>query len=778
MIRLQPEHNAFSEQVYAEAKNFGRYIIQLKANDRQARYTDTGYVVFDGIYYNGTATVRIIDFTENGIALHPRSGKLEQMPLLVDGGETSIVGVAGGWNNGTTSLTTKYAYPMVDSDNATFLYNKDSGGAETGEFMGSNSNYGNLYWSNEKTSMNDLVILSWRGTPTRHFQVSETSSIDGFTTIKSQVLDTMGTESLMSSFGTKIYRNGQIYLESPKYSWATGDILDSRCLILGASQDENLVTYIITLSDQTNAPAFVRVYSDGTRQNGTETPRPKSGSTLLYEHYMTKPDKVWAASRGEWRQPSRGIFLQCWKSGSIIDGWDKLLEVKIDEELSILGKAEQVWFASPDGLTFTASDGSKIAINQNAAIYSVSGTHYGTFTQSMQAQAQDKDMTFRATATMDKYFEPLLSASVSAESTITSNVKVRDRITKTFEGTFPVVTGPAVVDQGPLQVTCVNNQHVVSGGLPPYRYWTPRMENGTLVLDELFAGVGQNPLDATNPCIRYITSTCPYIEVFYVTDTCFPLKNDKPDGVPFKFTRQNLLSPSISEVTITGPGDFVSLSQYTVSGGIRPWLKFESESCAMGRLEAWDCNPDAKEVIVGEPAPSNPTGGDVLVATMRVRLAGGHWDATVTTLPTDVPYFAYGSGVQVIDEEFEYNPQLYAAIGPKGTTAQFNCASTRIHYVGDSCRDPAYDVYELFVYEDVVASGTPDCIVDGVGLSNGASTSDYPAILPLGCYKGGTLYYKATGYPGGGYTSRINMSTSYGSLSGYTCYVNVRQWKC
>lgn len=283
--------------------------------------------------------------TATGIITHPRSGGLKDLPYSVyvvsEYGSAveprTALGVAGGWEGGETELATEYIFPLVDNDNASFLI-----GVDSNSFVGGFGSYGNLYWSNEATDPGKLVILSWRGTPTRHFRLPNNVSLPGISNQETASPGAVEDTPIFTTFGTQLYQNGVTRLDAPRYNWPYlgGD----RCLILGAAQTSEGKALIIAQSDHYKAPSIIQVMSDGERfDNDTDGAsrhlRTNPGVTIVFEKTPTSP----------------GIFITLWEEGGPIDGWTLLAEVQAS-------RTGVPWFANSEGTEFICGNGDRLSV--------------------------------------------------------------------------------------------------------------------------------------------------------------------------------------------------------------------------------------------------------------------------------------------------------------------------------------------------------------------------------------------------------------------------------
>jgi len=145
-------------------------------------YQFPGGVLAELIINDVYDTVRV--WGGGGIVCHPRSQNEVNTYVIPAGlyGQPAmdVIAIDGGWTTNEdgvfTELTTSYAYPLVDADNASFLLSGDTA-VDTGEFLGTEGNYGNIYWHNDNIAA--LSIISYKGIPTRHFMLTQQDTING-----------------------------------------------------------------------------------------------------------------------------------------------------------------------------------------------------------------------------------------------------------------------------------------------------------------------------------------------------------------------------------------------------------------------------------------------------------------------------------------------------------------------------------------------------------------------------------------------------------------------
>lgn len=319
-----------------------------------------------------------IEYTEEisitGIIIHPRSGVLENLiyyewfhePGLGTRIENRIMkGVAGGWRNGSVLLDTKYIYPLKDYDNASLVksvatietidqYNKliKKRNIDPYNVFSSPGIYGNLYWENgavwdevDKKWDKPYISLSWRGTPNRHFRLSSSIGIPGFSIYETMIPYISGDMPQHTTFGTKLYRGGKLFKNSPTWSWPYyNDIVKSKSLILGAMCGSiDNIFYIVTQSDHYNAPHFIWQEQDDSIHSGETI----SGTDVLASCELQKPG-LWLTL---WRSSRRSD-----KSKMYVDGWELISELNY-------GRNGLPWFGNESGTEFVCSNGDKLTVN-------------------------------------------------------------------------------------------------------------------------------------------------------------------------------------------------------------------------------------------------------------------------------------------------------------------------------------------------------------------------------------------------------------------------------
>lgn len=169
-------------------------------------YKHVGDCLIEFIKTETNSRIRFYTEANSGFILHPRTGTLDS--LSINSGEVKIPVVSGGWNltgSTLTKLSTKYPFPLIDSDNASLRVSQDK---ITTSLLGEASSYGNYYL------INGDEIISWKGAPNRHAQFSSRFSIPGIES---------STRSY-SGFTEKIYSKGDVVGSGPLVAGAFGFI--------------------------------------------------------------------------------------------------------------------------------------------------------------------------------------------------------------------------------------------------------------------------------------------------------------------------------------------------------------------------------------------------------------------------------------------------------------------------------------------------------------------------------------------------------------------------
>lgn len=199
-------------------KSFGTKVIEDNGVTILCKYTPT--------------QATLIDITSGGFICHPRTGNFASQPIYnLDGTIIPVQSVqAGGWQQTGSGLVQypsadNVIYPIIDEDKSSATVTKDEI-----EFLGNNSAYGNLYWSNEDAS----IVLSWKGSPHRYYRIPDTINIPTLSHYFSG-------RSAMTVFGPNVYKDGKVYASVP-------DSSPSAMYVMGASQIGKTV-YVVALLD-------------------------------------------------------------------------------------------------------------------------------------------------------------------------------------------------------------------------------------------------------------------------------------------------------------------------------------------------------------------------------------------------------------------------------------------------------------------------------------------------------------------------------------------------
>lgn len=375
--------------------------------------------IIDGIYtvicrYTPVKTT-LIALKNISVICHPRSGKVVNLKYkrhyvdalnMVNSDSIPVAGVIGGWKDGTDLLTSEYIFPLVDEDNASFIFTDAD--PINGEFVQDTGNYGNLYWTNGED------VLSWKGTPTRHFRLPSDTELPGLSTIETG-RDVQG-ETLFeyTSFGFNVYQNGEVYLTAPKYSWpkkADGNP-EGRCLVLGAMLDDEGNTLIVTQSDRALAPV---------------------------------------GAKG-------GYYLMVWKESSAegsVDGWLQIFEQQYTRN-------GLPWFGNKTGTEFVCGNGDKIIISSTTTL-TLAIPSEGTYNETGTGH-----ITFNAKYNSAKFYEFIDNIIINSPVSMTfnassSNASTADKYANT------TLTIPIVVEtpDTPTPLTVVGPPDV-DGNMPEY----------------------------------------------------------------------------------------------------------------------------------------------------------------------------------------------------------------------------------------------------------------------------------------------------------------------
>lgn len=513
--------------------------------------------------------IKITDDPPAGIIFRPRSGAVvpvEYDQVVSDGlGGISVQaqylpGVAGGWGNGEIPLATKSLFPLTDDDGASFVTSlADDGATIDGDFA-DDGDFGNLYWTNGKTG-DDLVILSWRGTPTRHFPVPSDTQILGFSMFETAQPGAVEDTPEYTAFGTELYQAGEA-TDAPLWSWPyNGSAVGGKCLILGAMQDAAGIIYIVTQSDHYNAPQSAKL-----------------GSSLW--HDLSKP----------------GFWLTLWKTGTQVNGWDLVMEASY-------GRNGLPWFGNSDGTVFMCSNGDNLTfdgvLTPNKPLMFVTtefgvtlAAKFANYSEtSIDNSAADIAIVVECGANEFQEFagNALAFSLVRLNFTAISIIKTTPSVSTTLTGPFPLLSpAPSI----PPAVNCVDNFWVITGG------------DGIITVEVDVAGVWVPAGPGPYRC--HVEQVCPGITINYQAfDEC---KNHS--AVSFG-TSVGPSSPP-APIVVTGPDAWSgNIGDYSATGGVAPYTWTPPTGCGMGDVVA-QCCPDGE-------------GGFAYTGSLPVRMPSGYW---------------------------------------------------------------------------------------------------------------------------------------------------------
>lgn len=404
-----------------------------------------------------SATI-IISSESGGVFIHPRAGNIELMThyewesyqgigALVS--KKVLHGVAGGWKDGKTEITTKYIYPLIDEDNASYTLFKEDGDSEIeGEFSGDSGNYGNLYWWNGREE--EPVFLSWKGTPSRHFRLPSTVSIDGFTIQETASPGLVEDTPFFTSFGQHIYQDGSILITAPRYNWPYSG--QDRCFVLGAAQDTEGTVWAVMQSDRYNVPRYIVIFSNGHRIITED-------SAEITE-YLSKNPRITIVFQKEY-ETKKGVYTVLWKFGGPVDGWTWIAEWNTGRQgLPWFGDSTGSYFINPLGSQITTG-GVKTELNKD-----------GVGRLSLSAAPVEgvisvsKNGIFTSSYTNDALFEPEGFATIALNFQIKTTKEHVDTRTKVYEGSFSIIYDPNDPDQTPQPLAIYNGPDFVRVGEP------------------------------------------------------------------------------------------------------------------------------------------------------------------------------------------------------------------------------------------------------------------------------------------------------------------------
>jgi len=378
-----------------------------------------------------------------GIVIHPRIGSVHLIAHMENGEWKSVIhGVSGGWKDGKTLLDTNYIYPLVDGDNASYGITA-IGDEPKGSFLRSNGNYGNLYWWNGDS--NKPVLLSWKGTPTRHFRLDSTTYINGLVEQETTSPGEFEDVVYYTSFGQNIYQNGVVFAAAPKWNWPRNG--QDRCFILGAMKDSSGTVWSVMQSDRYNAPKNIYIFSDGHRIETEDTADKGSylaehpSVTLLFE--KSYPDKL-------------GIYTMLWKLGGPVDGWAFVAEHNT-------GRQGLPWFGNASGTIFAGPYGSTLDTLGSLTQQDVS---FGVYTEPEEVCSDSSfSAHYEGTAFSEFRVDNRITTTTSFEFYSSSTKSSTSVGVKVFSGDFDVLYDPEVYTPQPLTAIGGTDAIVVGQGV-------------------------------------------------------------------------------------------------------------------------------------------------------------------------------------------------------------------------------------------------------------------------------------------------------------------------
>jgi hypothetical protein len=426
--------------------------VQLEGSYVTEAFEIDGYSAI--LKVSGDKAVVIISGGSNGVVLHPRTGEVKLFSyteyqfyrgMSVAVPKKVIYGVAGGWRDGTKAYDTENIYPMDLGNNASFGLEKVDDNLE-GEFLGTEGNYGNLYWWNGDEE--EPVFLSWKGTPTRHFRLGSGVSIPGFTVQETASPGLLEDTPYFTSFGQHIYQDGKILQTAPRYNWPYSG--QDRCFILGAAQDSDGIIWAVMQSDRYYVPRYVAIFSDGYRITGDDRTE--------IEKYLSDNEGVTIVFEKEY-ETKRGIYTVLWKTGGPIDGWTWVAEWNTGRVgLPWFGNQLSTSFINPEGVVIT-TDGTKTEQAHAQGTYKESSAQ-NIFLADGNVMAQYTDKTF-----FEYSANTPVSGTVSLSFLVSRTKTDTEQKMKIYKGTFPSLRSPSDPDPVPLwfQMTSFTTHYVVVG---------------------------------------------------------------------------------------------------------------------------------------------------------------------------------------------------------------------------------------------------------------------------------------------------------------------------
>lgn len=356
---------------------------------------------------------KVIAEVITGFIFHPRSGGILLMPhyrhyldyslgfgiYLQDSIRTNY-GVVGGWSNGDTELLQSYLFPLIDTDNASMVLAEKDPVVVSFKQPGM---YGNHYWADNNTQ--SLVVISWKGPPTRHGSIHHEYQIPGLSIVEKTLTTLTDEIPQFTVFSPNLYRKGDVVAQAPYFSWYQGDSdTGGRSLILGAMRNTDGVTFIVTQNDHQNAPAFIWLFSNGQVRSG-ETESVAADYLASVNNVTPTPDPyVSVVKKLELTKP--GYFLGIWcdkfSDGAAFrtDKWELIAEFPYTRN-------RRAWFGNLSGTEFVCSTGDAVVINASGGAFTASYTAFeqtvGTSTQTAHTGGSRYEVAYTLAANGLKY---------------------------------------------------------------------------------------------------------------------------------------------------------------------------------------------------------------------------------------------------------------------------------------------------------------------------------------------------------------------------------------
>lgn len=281
----------------------------------------------------------ILDNKPQGFVTHPRSGT--ESVFSFEGGETRVGVLSGGWDEEKqyAEITPIEYFPFNDDIKGNAVYDVDKPQAEYASVK-----YGNLSWSNEDST----TILSWKGTPSRHFAIPNSVAIPTFYQIDDVSPSVFGDVIGYTCFGPNVYSSGEVLATLPTYPWELG-----QGWVLGVGASEQYL-YVICYENRRHCPGYefrIERNSEFIRliyaaDKGAATAQLESGEEIASETML-----------GTFGYPT-----VVYRLGGLIQGWTRMAQFES-------GRLGLPYFFDIQGLVATSSLGHKITINGDEVTY-------------------------------------------------------------------------------------------------------------------------------------------------------------------------------------------------------------------------------------------------------------------------------------------------------------------------------------------------------------------------------------------------------------------------